>query len=67
MGLVPADEVPDTGCKQDLQDQDVSGRIISLMCEDTPVLRRMALFHIIVNKGNLVLAMPRGHGYCVDH
>lgn len=44
---------------------------VSLVHEDTPALRRMALFDVVVNntdrKGGHVLAMPDGHRYGVDH
>ena len=44
---------------------------VSLVHEDTPALRRMAVFDIVVNnadrKGGHVLAMPDGHRYGVDH
>lgn len=46
-------------------------RPVTLVHEDTPQLRRMALFDLIVNntdrKGGHVLAMPNGHRYGVDH
>ena len=39
--------------------------------EDTPALRRMAVFDVIVNnadrKGAHILAMPGGHRHGVDH
>lgn len=41
------------------------------MHEDSPGLRRMAVFDVLVNnadrKGGHVLAMPDGHRYGVDH
>jgi uncharacterized repeat protein (TIGR03843 family) len=44
---------------------------VMLVHEDSPSLRRMALFDIVVNntdrKGGHVLAMPDGHRYGVDH
>lgn len=44
---------------------------VSLVHEDSPSLRRMALFDVLVNngdrKGGHVLAMPDGHRYGVDH
>jgi uncharacterized repeat protein (TIGR03843 family) len=46
-------------------------RAVSLVHEDTPVLRRMAVFDIVVNnadrKGGHVLEMTDGHRYGVDH
>ena len=69
--LVPEEDVPDTGWKEVLQGQDDAGRIVSLIHEDTAVLRRMAVFDVLVNnadrKGDHVLAMPGGHRYGVDH
>lgn len=69
--LVAADKVPETGWKQVLEGQDQSGRMVALIHEDTPALRRMAVFDLIVNnadrKGDHVLAMPEGHRHGVDH
>ena len=48
--LVPEEDVPVTGWKEVLQGQDEKGRIVSLTHEDTPALRRMALFDVLVNK-----------------
>ncbi|WAP50629.1 SCO1664 family protein [Arthrobacter sp. ATA002] len=69
--LVPADEVPATGWKQVLEGEDQSGRIVALIHEDTPALRRMAVFDVVVNnadrKGDHILAVGGGHRYGVDH
>ena len=69
--LVPADEVPATGWKQVLEGEDETGRSIALIHEDTPALRRMAVFDVVVNnadrKGDHILAMGDGHRYGVDH
>ena len=69
--LVPADEVPDAGWRQVLEGQDEAGRVVALIHEDTPALRRMAVFDVLVNnadrKGDHILAMPGGHRYGVDH
>ncbi|MET4060302.1 putative repeat protein (TIGR03843 family) [Arthrobacter sp. UYP6] len=69
--LVPLDEVPATGWKQVLEGEDQSGRIVALIHEDTPALRRMAVFDVVVNnadrKGDHILAMANGHRYGVDH
>jgi uncharacterized repeat protein (TIGR03843 family) len=50
---------------------DHHGRPVMLVHEDTPGLRRMALFDLVVNntdrKGGHVLAMADGHRYGVDH
>lgn len=69
--LLPAEEVPQSGWKHVLKGQDETGRIVELVHEDSPALRRMAVFDILVNnadrKGNHILAMPGGHRYGVDH
>ncbi|MFJ6044116.1 SCO1664 family protein [Brachybacterium paraconglomeratum] len=69
--LVAADEVPDTGWRAVLEGEDQDGQRIVLVHEDTTVLRRMAVFDVIVNnadrKGDHVLAMEGGHRFGVDH
>lgn len=69
--LIAADQAPQGVWKHVLKGQDENGGIVELIHEDTPVLRRMAVFDIIVNnadrKGNHILAMPDGHRYGVDH
>lgn len=69
--LVPTDEMPSTGWKHVLEGQDQSGRSVALIHEDSPALRHMAVFDVIVNnadrKGNHVLPMADGHRYGVDH
>lgn len=69
--IVAADMVPAGGRKTILHGQDESGRQMTLIHEDTPALRRMAVFDALVNnadrKGDHVLAMPGGHRYGVDH
>jgi len=69
--LIPGDDVPEVGWKQVLEGQDEKGRIVALVHEDTPALRRMAVFDVVVNnadrKGDHVLEMPDGHRYGVDH
>ena len=69
--LVPAEDVPDAGWKQVLEGQDQSGRMVALIHEDTPALRRMAVFDAVLNnadrKGDHILAMNDGHRYGVDH
>lgn len=60
-----------TGYLKVLDAQDNLDRLVTLVHEDTPALRRMALFDLIVNntdrKGGHVLAMASGHRYGVDH
>lgn len=69
--LVATDHVPATGWRRVLEGEDQDGRRITLVHEDTPALRRMAVFDVIVNnadrKGDHVLAMADGHRHGVDH
>ncbi len=69
--LIPAAEIPETGYRTILGGEDEEGNTVALIHEDTPALRRMAVFDVIVNnadrKGFHVLAMPDGHRYGVDH
>ncbi|MFK4639276.1 SCO1664 family protein [Paenarthrobacter histidinolovorans] len=69
--LVAAEDVPDSGWKQVLEGQDENGQLVALIHEDSPELRRMAVFDLVVNnadrKGNHILAMPDGHRHGVDH
>ena len=69
--LVAADDVPETGWKQVLEGQDEDGRMVTLVHEDSPALRRMAVFDVVVNnadrKGAHILAMTDGHRHGVDH
>lgn len=71
VNLVPKDEVPDAGWRAVLEGEDQAGRAIALVHEDTPSLRRMAVFDALVNnadrKGDHVLAMAGGHRFGVDH
>ncbi|WP_106212332.1 SCO1664 family protein [Glaciihabitans tibetensis] len=69
--LVPAADVPVVGWRQVLEGSDEHDRPVALIHEDTPTLRRMAVFDVIVNnadrKGDHILAMPDGHRHGVDH
>ncbi|WP_104102274.1 SCO1664 family protein [Arthrobacter sp. 08Y14] len=69
--LVSVDDMPETGWKEVLEGEDQSGQIVALIHEDTPALRRMAAFDVLVNnadrKGDHVLAIGGGHRYGVDH
>jgi uncharacterized repeat protein (TIGR03843 family) len=71
VNLIAADNVPATGWKDVLQGQDENGRLVALVHEDTPELRRMAVFDVIVNnadrKGDHILALTDGHRHGVDH
>ena len=68
--IVPEGEIPD-GYLHVLDAADGEGRPVSLVHEDSPALRRMAVFDAVVNnadrKGGHVLAMADGHRYGVDH
>ncbi|GAA1872301.1 SCO1664 family protein [Paeniglutamicibacter psychrophenolicus] len=71
VNLVAAENVPEKGWKQVLQGQDQNGGMVALIHEDSPELRRMAVFDIVVNnadrKGDHILAMADGHRHGVDH
>ncbi len=68
--LVPADDRPADWCHV-LDGLDAEDRLVSLVHEDSPALRTMAVFDALTNnadrKGGHVLAMPGGHRYGVDH
>ncbi|MHA7280946.1 SCO1664 family protein [Arthrobacter sp. MDT2-2] len=69
--LVATDDVPETGWKQVLEGRDDTGQVIALIHEDSPTLRRMAVFDVVVNnadrKGDHILALSDGHRHGVDH
>lgn len=69
--LVATEDVPDEGWKHVLDGTDEKGLSVTLIHEDSPALRRMAVFDVIVNnadrKGDHILAMPDGHRHGVDH
>lgn len=69
--LVPADAVPARGWCHVLDGVDEQDREVALVHEDSPALRRMAIFDILTNnadrKAGHVLTMPEGHRYGVDH
>ncbi|MEV4951214.1 SCO1664 family protein [Paenarthrobacter nitroguajacolicus] len=71
VNLLATDQVPATGWKHVIEGQDENGRMVALVHEDTPALRRMAVFDMIVNnadrKGDHILAMTDGHRHGVDH
>ena len=68
--LCPPGEVP-AGYRHVLDAEDGGGNDVSLVHEDSPALRRMAVFDVLVNnadrKGGHVLPMADGHRYGVDH
>lgn len=59
------------GCRHVFDGLDAHDTAVSLVHEDSPALRRMALFDVVVNnadrKGGHVLAMAGGHRHGVDH
>ncbi len=68
--IVPERAVP-RGFLHVLDAFDGDDRPVSLVHEESPALRRMAVFDLVVNnadrKGGHVLAMPSGHRHGVDH
>jgi uncharacterized repeat protein (TIGR03843 family) len=68
--LVRSDKVP-AGYLHVLDAYDGEDRPVALVHEDSPPLRRMAVFDVVVNnadrKGGHVLPMSDGHRYGVDH
>ncbi len=68
--LVAANQVPE-GWRHVLDGLDAEDRPVSVIHEDSPTLRRMSIFDVIVNnadrKGGHVLAMADGHRFGIDH
>ncbi|GAB3807225.1 SCO1664 family protein [Humibacter antri] len=68
--VVPSAGVPYGWCRV-FEGADEDDRPIALAHEDSPALRRMAIFDALVNnadrKGGHLLAMPGGHRFGVDH
>ena len=69
--LVATNDVPGKGWKHVLEGEDENGLSVTLIHEDSPALRRMAVFDVVVNnadrKGDHILAMTDGHRHGVDH
>ena len=69
--VVSSDAVPDEGWRRVFDGTDNGSRAVALIHEDSPALRRMAVFDIVVNnadrKGAHVLAMADGRRHGVDH
>lgn len=69
--LVLAGRMPDHGWRHVFDGYDGRDRRVSLIHEDTPELRRMAVLDIVVNnadrKGGHVLEMAGGHRHGIDH
>lgn len=68
--IVPAGEIPD-GFRHVFDGYDALDQVVSLAHEDTPALRRMAVFDAITNnadrKGGHVLPVADGHRFGCDH
>ncbi len=68
--IVGEGDLPD-GFRHVFDGLDAHDRPVSLVHEDSPSLRRMALFDVVVNnadrKGGHVLPMADGHRFGVDH
>lgn len=69
--LVATDAVPAEGWRRVLDASDENDNAVSLIHEDSPALRRMAIFDIVANnadrKGAHVLAVEGGHRFGCDH
>ncbi len=69
--IVPAHAVPPDGWRAVFHGIDEDDQPLTLIHEDSPALRRMAVFDIVVNnadrKGGHVLPMAGGHRFGVDH
>ncbi len=69
--VVPTDEVPRDGVRTVLEGVDEEDRPVSVVHEDSPTLRRMAVLDAVVNnadrKGGHVLPLADGRRAGVDH
>jgi len=69
--LVASEAVPESGWRHVFDGYDAHDRPVSLIHEDSPELRRMAVFDIVTNnadrKGGHVLALAGGHRHGIDH
>lgn len=69
--IVPAQAVPPEGWRAVFQGIDDDDQPLTLIHEDSPALRRMAVFDVVVNnadrKGGHILPTSHGHRYGVDH
>ncbi|MEZ0447385.1 SCO1664 family protein [Cellulomonas sp. ICMP 17802] len=69
--VVPAHAVPPEGWREVFHGIDDDDQPLTLIHEDSPALRRMAVFDAVVNnadrKGGHILPTPAGHRYGVDH
>ncbi|GAA4425703.1 SCO1664 family protein [Georgenia halophila] len=71
LAVVAADDLPAEGWCHVVDGLDARGRPVSLIHEDSPVLRQMAVFDVVTNnadrKGGHVLEMADGHRHGIDH
>lgn len=69
--IVPASAVPAQGWRSVLEASDEHGQPVTVIHEDSPALRRMAVFDALVNnadrKGGHILALADGRRQGVDH
>ncbi|BDZ43596.1 phosphatidylinositol kinase [Paraoerskovia sediminicola] len=69
--VVPTRDVPGEGVRTVLEGVDEDQRPVSVVHEDSPALRRMAVLDVLVNnadrKGGHVLPLPDGRRVGVDH
>ncbi|MGY4645715.1 SCO1664 family protein [Cellulomonas sp. URHB0016] len=69
--VVPARAAPTEGWRAVFRGVDEHDRPVTLVHEDSPALRRMAVFDVVVNnadrKGGHILPTRHGHRYGVDH
>jgi uncharacterized repeat protein (TIGR03843 family) len=69
--IVSSDAVPESGWRRVFDGADDDDRPVTLIHEDSAVLRRMAVFDVVVNnadrKGAHILGMADGHRHGVDH
>ncbi|MCW2771507.1 MAG: hypothetical protein JWR27_2940 [Aeromicrobium sp.] len=69
--LVRSGDMPEHGWRHVFEGFDGQDRPVSLIHEDTPELRRMAVFDVVTNnadrKGGHVLEMAGGHRHGIDH
>lgn len=69
--VVQADAMPDVGWRRVFEGVDEQDRPVALVHEDSPALRQMAVFDVVVNnadrKGAHILAMADGRRHGVDH
>lgn len=69
--VVPLEAIPDEGWCHVVDGLDADENMVAVIHEDSPVLRRMAVFDVVTNnadrKGGHILEMPGGHRHGIDH